>query len=194
MKRNILSDKETSDKKPSTKHPVSEAVSIGSHLLASKDFDRLYSKGMGLIEEVAAYLDGDGRKESRALNREAAFLYASESMRLTTRLMQMASWLLLQRAVSEGEISSQSAIDEKEKIKLNATPTKRGGPGWDELPPSLLDYIKKSDRFYERVMQFDKLEKHKIKEVGEKAKLMAQSTGGIAEQLARISAAFEKNK
>ena len=29
----------------------------------------------------------------------ASVLYAAESMRLTTRLMQMASWLLLQRAI-----------------------------------------------------------------------------------------------
>ena len=34
-----------------------------------------------------------------------ALSYASESMRLTTRLMQLASWLLLQRAVAEGELS-----------------------------------------------------------------------------------------
>ena len=45
----------------------------------------------------------DNRIESRTLPREASFCYATESMRLTTRLMQLASWLLLQRAVNEGD-------------------------------------------------------------------------------------------
>src|SRR5690606_40115427 len=62
---------------------------------------------ISLIEAVAAYLDAEGRLESRVLPREAGFLYATESMRLTTRLMQLASWLLLQRAVNEDRKSTR---------------------------------------------------------------------------------------
>ena len=43
-----------------------------------------------LVEETAAYLDGDRRQQSKALGRAAALAYATESMRLTTRLMQLA--------------------------------------------------------------------------------------------------------
>jgi regulator of CtrA degradation len=83
------------------KQKQSSAVAIGPRIVASSGFDALYREGMALIEDVAAYLDGDGRGESRELAREASFVYATESMRLTTRLMQLASWLLLQRAVNE---------------------------------------------------------------------------------------------
>ena len=55
-------------------------------------------------------------------------------MRLTTRLMQLASWLLLQRAVNEGELSAENARLEKEKVKFSGTPAERGGPGYAELP------------------------------------------------------------
>jgi len=65
-------------------------------------FDRTFQQGMELVEQTAAYLDGPGRQESKQLNRKAALSYASESMRLTTRLMQVASWLLVQRAVRQG--------------------------------------------------------------------------------------------
>ena len=41
-------------------------------------------------------------------------------MRLTTRLMQLASWLLLHRAVKEGEMSLAQANKEKTKVKLAA--------------------------------------------------------------------------
>jgi hypothetical protein len=73
---------------------------------------------MGLVEETAAYLDGPGRQEVRGLGRQGAIAYATESMRLTTRLMQLASWLLLQRAVSAGELTREAVEAEKQRINL----------------------------------------------------------------------------
>src|SRR5262245_58194103 len=80
-----------------SEHPLREAgtVSFGERLAASQAFTALFREGMALVEETAAYLDGDGRQEAKALPRSAALAYATESMRLTTRLMQLASWLLL---------------------------------------------------------------------------------------------------
>ena len=62
---------------------------------------------MALVEETARYLDGKGREESRDLPRKIAMLYAGESMRVTTRLMQAASWLLVQRAVHDGDMEAR---------------------------------------------------------------------------------------
>ena len=160
------------------------AVAIGPRIVASGGFTALYREGMGLIEEVASYLDGEGRAESRILSREASFLYATESMRLTTRLMQLASWLLLQRAVNEGEISRENARSEKEKVKFSATPSERGGPGYDQLPETLRSYIDKGDRLFERVMQFDTLERGTLPD------LELGSENSISDQLARLKAAF----
>src|SRR6266480_294163 len=83
---------------------VNPAVSFGERLAASQAFADLFRDGMALVEQTAAYLDGPGRQESKRLSRSAALAYATESMRLTTRLMQLASWLLLHRAVKEGEM------------------------------------------------------------------------------------------
>lgn len=159
-------------------------MAIGPRIVASGGFDTLYREGMSLIEDVAAYLDGEGRTESRHLPREASFVYATESMRLTTRLMQLASWLLLQRAVNEGELSVESARTEKEKVKFSATPSERGGPGYSGLPERLREYIVKGDRLFERVVQFDRLERGGI------ADMPVEAAGGIADQLARLKAAF----
>lgn len=160
------------------------AIAIGPRIVAAGGFETLYREGMALIEEVAGYLDGEGRDESRVLSREASFLYATESMRLTTRLMQLASWLLLQRAVNEGEITKENARSEKEKVKFSATPSERGGPGYDQLPARLRDYIDKGDRLFDRVMQFDTLERGKVSEID------PGTANGIADQLARLKAAF----
>jgi len=163
------------------------AVALGPRIVASGGFTSLYREGMALIEEVAAYLDGEGRAESRGLPREASFIYATESMRLTTRLMQLASWLLLQRAVNEGELTAENARAEKEKVKFSATPLERGGPGYAGLPVRLRGYIDQGDRLFVRVQQFDKLERGGIAEMAP-----ASTEGSIGDQLARLRAAFGK--
>jgi len=105
----------------SEKSSVNEAVSFGARLAGSQAFADLFRDGMALVEETASYLDGPGRQESKKLERNAALAYATESMRLTTRLMQLASWLLLHRAVKEGEMSLAQANKEKAKVKLATT-------------------------------------------------------------------------
>lgn len=165
-----------------------QAVAIGPRIVASGGFDALYREGMGLIEDVAAYLDSDGRGESRGLSREASFVYATESMRLTTRLMQLASWLLLQRAVNEGELTAENARMEKEKVRFSATPSERGGPGFEELPERFRQFIAHGDRLFERVQQFDRLERGAMPEIA------PDRSGGIADQLSRLRAAFGRLK
>src|SRR5271167_2635121 len=83
---------------------------------ASALFDRTFDEGMALVEETARYLDGAGRKEARELPRKAAMLYAGESMRVTTRLMQAASWLLIQRAVHDGEMRAEDAAGDRYRL------------------------------------------------------------------------------
>src|SRR6201987_1780339 len=93
-------------------------VSFSERLASSQVFAILFRDGMALVEETASYLDGVGRTESKRLERSAALVYATESMRLTTRLMQLASWLLLHRAVKEGEMTLAQASKENAKGKL----------------------------------------------------------------------------
>jgi regulator of CtrA degradation len=129
-------------------------VSFGKRLASSQAFATLFRDGMALVEETAAYLDGPGRQESKKLERSAALAYATESMRLTTRLMQLASWLLLHRAVKEGEMSLAQANKEKSKVKLAA-----GEPGNPDsiklLPERLRILIERSKRLNDRVRRLD---------------------------------------
>jgi regulator of CtrA degradation len=97
-----------------------QPVPFGERLASSQAFAELFREGMALVEETATYLDGPGRQQSKKLERSAALAYATESMRLTTRLMQLASWLLLHRAVKEGEMSLAQANKEKAKVKLSS--------------------------------------------------------------------------
>jgi regulator of CtrA degradation len=121
---------------------------------ASELFERTFQEGMELVEETAAYLDGAGRQDSKLLSRSAALAYAGESMRLTTRLMQVASWLLVQRAVREGDMPPAEAFNDRYRL---AEPRPENPSGADEeLPGGLLSLLDRSTRLYERVLHLDK--------------------------------------
>lgn len=119
----------------------------------SELFDRTFHEGMSLVEETAAYLDGAGRQDSKLLSRNAALAYASESMRLTTRLMQVASWLLVQRAVREGDMAPEAAFDAS--YRLNAEASDERATGSEPLPRPLVELVGRSERLFERVRHMD---------------------------------------
>ena len=131
-------------------------VSFGQKLAGSEMFKALFKEGMSLVEEAAAYLDGPGRSESRQLPRNDALAYASESMRLTTRLMQLASWLLLQRAVNEGEMSLAQAATEKHKVKLTHQDLASRSEVFERLPETLRTLVHRSLRLQERILHLDR--------------------------------------
>lgn len=121
----------------------------------SEVFDRTFKEGMALVEETAAYLDGPGRAASKRLSRAAALAYAGESMRLTTRLMQVASWLLVQRAVRDGEIQLTEAASEKYRLISREPQPAPNFTAGDELPQALKALIIKGGAIYERVRRLD---------------------------------------
>ena len=122
----------------------------------SELFDRTFREGMELVEETASYLDGDGRRESKLLSRAAALAYAGESMKLTTRLMQIASWLLVQRAVREGDMSPDAACEARYRIGAEAVCLGEAADEIDELPVGLLELLDRSVRLYERIRHLDR--------------------------------------
>lgn len=133
----------------------SNTIRFIDHKVASSAFTELYAEGMQLVEETAAYLDGEGRREAKALPRAVATLYAAESMRLTTRLMQMASWLLLQRALANGEMTADQVDSERSKIRLDTTSPNIDIENWNALPDRFRDLVHRSMRLQSRMQRLD---------------------------------------
>ena len=162
----------------------SALVNLSERLTNSAAFSNLFREGMDLVEETAAYLDGDGRTEAKALERSVSLTYATESMRLTTRLMQLASWLLLHRAVKEGEMTLTQANREKTKVKLSAA-----DPGPEDmiskLPQQLQDLISRSMNLQSRVRRLDTSIHAPVTE-------RAPIGNPLVPQLNRLKAAFER--
>ncbi|HSM40107.1 MAG TPA: DUF1465 family protein [Afifellaceae bacterium] len=132
-----------------------EPISFGHAYAQSETFRALFKDGMTLVEETANYLDGEGRAAAKTLTRPSSIVYATESMRLTTRLMQLASWLLLHRSVNDGDMTIAQATEEKRKIRLEQLATNMNGPGWADLPEQFKGLVVRSLALQKRVEQID---------------------------------------
>jgi len=155
----------------------------------SELFAKTFREGMDMVEETAAYLDGPGRQDARKLGRDDALTYASQSMRLTTRLMQVASWLLVQRALKEGEMTLSEARADKYRLVPEDKPD--GVLSFSELakdayalPARLLDLLARSEQLYERIMRLDR---------SLYGSIAAQAGNTVADQISRLEAAFNRH-
>jgi regulator of CtrA degradation len=137
--------------------PAQGAIDFLAKFTSSEQFEKTFKEGMALVEETANYLDGEGRLDSKILDRTGAIAYATESMRLTTRLMQMASWLLLQRAIAAGELSPSDMNREKHRINLSEIGRGNTIKGAELLPAGLNDLVDRSLRLLERIRTLDSM-------------------------------------
>jgi regulator of CtrA degradation len=146
----------TSSNKPDLRGPVAVTINFGERFAQSDQFDKVFKHGMALVERAAAYLDGPGRQESKQLKSPLTLIYATESMRLTTRLLELASWLLIRRGVKDGEISVAEAAMRRERVKLQPLGRPSHVKHFEDLPQGLRDLIGESFALNDRILQLDK--------------------------------------
>ena len=120
--------------------------------MTPKLVDSLYVEAMLLADEARAYFDSSGRDDRLSLDPTVRIGFACESLKVTTRLMQVIAWLLTQRAVAAGELSRAQAANAERRLGE--------APLSDEallakLPASALALIRSSQELYGRVRRID---------------------------------------
>jgi regulator of CtrA degradation len=168
------------------RHSESVTIPFRARSGRQQQFLTLFREGMELVEETANYLDGPGRAAAKALSPYVALSYATESMRLTTRLTQLASWLLARRAVFNGE-TLPHAGSLNDPLLLPPLTRTNGAKAYDELPVELRDLIAQSYQLHEKVYRFDATE-HATPTVS--AKAAVGRPNGVAAQVAMLQAEF----
>ena len=147
----------------------------------------LYAEALLLADEARAWFDaarGNTRGEDSlgywpdGQDPAMRIALSCESLRLTTRIMHVIAWLLMQRAVEAGEVAPSDAL----------LPTNRLGPnpgdGLDyreRLPVEAQKLIEASERLYARVARMDSLMD---------APELAETPAPVHDLLSRISASF----
>jgi regulator of CtrA degradation len=161
-------------------------VSFAERYQASEQFDLVFKEGMALVERTASYLEGPGHAEAKRLPAPANVLYASESMRLTTRLLDLASWLLIRRALKEGEIGEAEADKKRSSVSLHGPAKPSHVQGYDTLPQGMRDLITESYALYDRIVRLDRTLGVNLENAGAERLL----TNPVGMQMDRLRVAF----
>jgi len=99
-----------------------------------------------------------------------------KALRLTTRLMQLASWLLLHRAVKEGEMTLTQANREKTKVKLSAA-----DPGTNDMIEKLPQQLAGPDRPFDGAANQSPPPRYQHSRPGDGTRGHRQSAGAAAQ-------------
>jgi regulator of CtrA degradation len=100
--------------------------------------------------------------------------------------MQITSWLLLQRAVNEGELTRTEAENEHRKVKLQPSETASAHEMLALLPAKLNDLIQQSVRLQARIIKLDELLR------ADDTKAEEPLDNPVAQQLNMLQAALAK--
>jgi regulator of CtrA degradation len=95
--------------------------------------------------------------------------------------MQLASWLLLQRAVNNQEMTQAEANRERAKVNLGGLSTGTDGTAWEGLPQRLKDLIQRSLSLQQRVVLLNEALTHAPAE---------EAPNAVQRHLGRLAAAF----
>lgn len=120
--------------------------------LASRLIDSLYTEAMILADEVRAYFDDAGRKERDALSPLMRVNFSCESLKVTTRLMHVISWLLTSKAMEAGQITADQAHASARRLGSAAD---TDAAVLKEMPETARNLIEASRDLYARVRRID---------------------------------------
>ncbi|MEG8098744.1 DUF1465 family protein [Candidatus Liberibacter brunswickensis] len=134
---------------------ISGSISFMNRTVSSIRLKVLYKECINLIEETSSYFDQEGKLSSKSLPPMVLNLYTSESVLLTTRLMQMVSWLLLQRALEDNDINFEQFISEKNKIKFDYSHLDYTSSEWNDLPCFFRSLVERSLQLQKRIVLLD---------------------------------------
>lgn len=129
---------------------------------ATEFFGRTYGEAMTLLVEARDYLAHREPIERQALLPPVRLRMSCATMRLTARLTQIMGWLLSQRAVYEGELTPEGALDGQEALAAIEICMVEDATVTAELPQRLRQLLDRSRRLFIRVARLDELARRQI--------------------------------
>ncbi|WP_455481833.1 DUF1465 family protein [Bartonella sp. B35(2025)] len=168
------------------KYTYDKPIIMIEHHAFGSAFNRLYEETMALIEETAAYISTEGKLAARSLSTETSAIYAKEAMYLSTRLMQIASQLLLLRAEREGEMPPEQIQKEIAKVSLHTPTLKLESTSWQELPEVFRHFVIRSLRLEER-MQYMNYSRERV------SSHTLEGDNQVGKQIELLKTAFQRS-
>ncbi len=120
-------------------------------------FDRLYKETLQLLNEARSYIHfAEGANEK--LESSARLRVSYETLRITARLSQVMTWLLTEKAVTNGEIPLDQARGDG--FSIYGGDFCADDPKPEEmaaLPPGLQDMLERTKSLYQRALRLEEM-------------------------------------
>ena len=127
--------------------------SASHSVIAPKLIDSLYLEAMVLADEARSYFDRNGQDDRASLDPLGRVAFSCESLKVTTRLMHVVSWLLVRRAVEAGELSPQQAQGRERRLGDASATEERS---LESLPQRARELVRSSDDLYKRIQRLER--------------------------------------
>jgi len=93
---------------------------------------------------------------------QETFKVSCEAMRITVRVTQIIAWLMLQKAVLEGDLTRDEVLSDEFQVLRGQTCLESSSESDSQLPPRLRELLKESREFYFRILRLDQLSRKRI--------------------------------
>jgi regulator of CtrA degradation len=115
--------------------------------------DQLYNQATAIADESRRYFSGHSKTDRAALGAIDRVLYTAESLRISTRLMHVISWVMIRKAVANGEMSLEESLSARHR--LDDIELCRGSDPRDlrKLPRSVIILSHQSLKIYQRALR-----------------------------------------
>ncbi len=120
-------------------------------------FTRTYDETLDMIVEARNYMAHADARERRSRGGQTDLRFSCEALRVTSRLTQVMAWLMLQRAVQEGEISAEEACLEGNRLSGQDVCLDTVGVADGNLPSGLRSLLERSYHLYQRVSRLEQM-------------------------------------
>jgi regulator of CtrA degradation len=120
-------------------------------------FSRTFDETMTLMVEARSYLSAGEVIDRRAAGPIIGLRMSCEAMRVTSRLAQVMAWLMMQKAIHQGEITPEQAVRDECRLSGAEVCLDRSFCGDESLPRTLLSLMDRSHRLYVRVVRLEEM-------------------------------------
>ncbi|HEX3498825.1 MAG TPA: DUF1465 family protein [Stellaceae bacterium] len=121
-------------------------------------FAKTYDETLGLLVEVRDYVAEGEQRDRAALAPVVGAKLSCEALRVTARLTQVMAWLLAQKAIQAGELSTAEVVERNDRLTDIAVCMDEEPE--DEivgLPARFRELLERSHRLYIRVARLDEM-------------------------------------
>lgn len=117
--------------------------------------DRLYQEAVNMADEARTYFAMYSKLDREKLPPIDRVLYTCESLRISTRLMHVISWLMVRKAVARGEISAEDGLRAERRLGDAELCQMTEADALRRMPPMVASLSYRSQSVFDRAWRME---------------------------------------